>query len=129
MFPGTLTHKGIRTESAAATFMLDAGLTKDDIGLPVAMVGNMTVGKGADGNEIVGFLESFEDRTVEGTVLGAVTWHMCADFEYSGTDPTAGQHAVCDGTGKVRISAASEAKNALITNVDTTNKIVSVIFR
>lgn len=129
MFLGTLTHLGIRTESASATFLLDSSLTKDDVGTPVAMTGNLEVGLGSDGNPIVGYLESFENRVTEGAVVGAVNWHICADFEYSGTAPVAGDFAVVDGTGKVRKSAAGEAQNALITSVNTTDKKVSVILR
>lgn len=129
MFLGQLTHKGIRTETASATFLIAAGVTEEHIGKPMAITGNYEVGFGADGDAIVGFLESYEDRITEGAKTGAVNWHMCAEFEYSGTAPVAKDYAVCDGTGKVRKATAGEAQNCLIVSVDTTAQTVAVILR
>ena len=80
---GDLQHKGIRTESAAASFYLDASITGfADVGKPVSVTGDFTVGFGAADDEILGYLESYENREVEGVKMGAVSWHMCAEFDF-----------------------------------------------
>ena len=125
---GDLQHKGIRSESAAASFYLDASITGfADVGKPVSVTGDFTVGFGAADAEILGYLESFEDREVEGVKM--VTWHMCAEFEYAGTAPTVGGHVVSNGDGKVKVAGAGLGRNVVVTAVDTTNNMVSVIFR
>ena len=127
---GDLQHKGIRTESAAASFYLDASITGfDDVGKPVCITGNFEVGFGAADAEIIGYLESYEDRDVEGVKMGAVSWHMCAEFEYAGTAPTGGGHVVSNGDGKVKAAGANQGRNVVVAAVDTTNNMVSVIFR
>lgn len=130
MFIGDLSHKGIRTESAAATFNLDSSITSvAAVGKPVALVGDFEVGFGADGAEIIGYLESYEERTVEGGKLGTVTWHMSAEFSYTGTAPAAGDRVASDGAGNVKVAGAGVGYNTLVTAVDTDNEIVSVLFR
>tara|TARA_X000001388_G_scaffold52616_5_gene38371 strand:+ start:8829 stop:9221 length:393 start_codon:yes stop_codon:yes gene_type:complete len=127
---GQLQHKGIRTESAAASFYLDTSITGySDIGKPVSITDDFTVGFGADGAEIIGYLESYEDRITETVKMGGVSWHMCAEFTYTGTDPTAGSHVVADGAGNVKLAGAGAGLNTLVCAVDTTNKVVSIIFR
>lgn len=130
MYLGDLTHKGIRTETASATFELDSTITSaSDVGKAVGITGNYIVGYGAADQEIVGYLESFENRTVEGSKTGAVNWHMCAEFAYTGADPVAGDRLALDGSGGVKVAPAGVGYNTLVTAVDTTNKIVSMTFR
>lgn len=131
MYIGNLTHKGIRTESAAATFELDSSIDGfDKIGLPVAVTGNMTVGLGADGDELVGYLESYEDRTVEGGKTGAVSWHMCAVFEFDpAAAPVAGGRIAAVGDGRVKAAGAGVGYNTLVKSVDATNNLCEVTFR
>jgi len=131
MYFGQLTHKGIRTESAAATFELDASIDGyDKVGLPVAMKGNFLVGLAGDGDAIVGYLESYEERKADGTKTGAVSWNICAEWTYTGTAPVVGGGVVGSATeGAVKAAVAPAGLNALVTAVDTTNKIVSVILR
>ena len=69
------------------------------------------------------------DSEVEGVKMGAVSWHMCAEFSYSGTAPTLGGSVVSNGDGTVKVAGANAGRNTLVTAVDTTNNIVSVIFR
>ncbi len=127
---GDLQHQGIRTESAAASFYLDTSITGfDAIGKPVSITGNFTVGFGSADDEILGYLESYEDRDVEKVKMGAVSWHMCAVFEYAGTAPTVGGNVVSNGDGKVKVAGAGAGRNVVVTAVDTTNQTVSVIFR
>lgn len=131
MYIGMLTHKGIRTESAAATFELDSSITShQNVGMPVAMTGNYQVGLGADGQEIIGFLESFEDRLVEGSKTGAVSWHLCQEFPYApAAPPSVGGRVAAVGDGTVKAAGAGVGYNTLVTAVDTENQTCAVTFR
>jgi hypothetical protein len=122
-------HKGIRIEDANATYFLNASITShSDIAKPVSLdaTANFTIGLAADGAQILGALESYEDRTQEGYKAGAVAPLMYTTFEYSGTDPVIGQWVVGDGTGKVKASAT--IGRALVEGIDTTGKLVHVTF-
>ena len=122
-------HTGIRNETSSATYYTNATITgQQHVGKPVSLdpTANFTVGLAADGADILGYLESFEDRKQEGIKVGAVCPQIYANFEYSGADPVIGQWVVGDGTGKVKASAARA--RALVTAVDTANKMVSVTF-
>lgn len=123
-------HQGIRTESASATFYLNSSITSiEDVGKPVSIdpTADYTVGFVADA-DVLGVLESYEDRTTEGVKTGAVNWHNCYEFEYSGTAPTRGGRVVSDGAGKVKAAGAGAGTNTRVVSVDTTNQVVSVIF-
>lgn len=127
---GVMSHRGIRNEESSATFYLGAGLTSvAQVGVPVAVTGNFTVDVAADGAEIVGVLESFENRVQEGIKVGAVNWHNCAKFTYTGTAPVAGGRIVGAGGGNVKAAGAGAGLQTLVTAVDTTAMTVEVIFR
>lgn len=122
-------HKGIRIEDANATYFLNTSITSHaDIAKPVSLdaTANFTIGLAADGAQILGALESFEDRTQEGYKAGAVAPLMYTTFEYSGADPVIGQWVVGDGTGKVKASAT--IGRALVEGIDTVAKLVHVTF-
>lgn len=130
---GTLTHNGIRTESAAATFVLDTSIVgQADVGKPVSFKAteDFTVQLNVVDAEIVGHLESFEDRSQsEGTILGAVSWHGCHVYAYTGTAPTRGGHVVCDASGGVKAAGATAGLQTLVTAVDTTASTCEVLLR
>lgn len=125
-----MSHRGIRNEESAATWYLGAGLTAiGDVGKPVAVTGNFTVDVAADGAEILGVLESFENRVQEGIKVGAVNWHNCAKFTYTGTDPVPGGRIVGAGGGNVKAAGAGAGLQTVVSSVDTVAKTVEVIFR
>ena len=127
---GNMTHRGIRNEESALTWYLDASITSPaDVGKPVSITGNFTVGLAVDGAEILGQLESFENRLQEGVKVGAVNHHMSAKFTYTGSDPVAGGKIVGAGGGNVKTAGAGLGHNTFIAAVDTTAKTVEVTFR
>jgi len=129
MFIGQLTHRGIRTETAAATFVLDASITANtDVGKLVTLTGNHTVGLADDGDTIFGYLESFEDRVTEGAKLGAVSWMLCGKATYVGTAPVVG--ASLEGSATLGSPQASAtANNLVVTSVDTAEGTCEYILR
>jgi len=94
------------------------------------MKGDYLVGLAGDGDQIVGYLESFEERKADGSKTGAVSWNICTEWPYTGTAPAAGDSVVGSATlGSVKTAVAPAGINTLVTAVDTTNLIVSVILR
>jgi hypothetical protein len=130
MYIGQLTHKGIRTEQAAATFELDASITENkDVGKLVSLKGNHLVGLADDGDVIFGYLESFEDRVAEGSKTGAVSWMLCGKATYVGTPPVVG--AGLEGSATLGSPQASAAgvSNIVVTQVDTDEGTCEFILR
>jgi hypothetical protein len=129
---GTLTHSGIRTETAAATFYLASGITQASIGLPMAIdpTADFTVKIAGDGDQVIGYLESHEYHADTNTRLGAVSWHLCTTFTYEGAAPTRGQGILGSVTsGTVKAAGATVVTHNIVTAVDTTNSTVEVLFR
>lgn len=122
-------HNGIRMEDANATFFLNSTITShDDVGSPVSLdpSENFTVGLSPDGADILGALESFENRSQEGYNAGAVAPKLYTNFTYTGAAPVIGQWVVGAGNGNVKASAT--AGRALVEAVDTSTQQVSVLF-
>lgn len=122
-------HNGIRMEDANATFFLNDTITShDDVGSPVSLdpSENFTVGLSPDGADILGALESFENRSQEGYNAGAVAPKLYTNFTYTGSAPVIGQWVVGAGDGKVKASAT--AGRALVEAVDESINQVSVLF-
>jgi hypothetical protein len=96
---------GFHFEDSLITFKLDSGLTADHVGEPIALKTgvNGTVKRGADGERIHGYLQSYEDRTVEGAKVGAVALRLAQRFKVKTADTLAvGDCACCAGNGEVR---------------------------
>ena len=122
-------HQGIRTESANATFLLNDTITSfSDVGKPVSLdpTANFTVGLSQDGEDILGYLESYEDRSQDGIKTGAVAPKIYTNFKYTGAAPVNGQWVVGAGNGLVK--APATRARALVEAVDTDNEEVSVTF-
>lgn len=71
---------GIFFEEFQLPFNLEASITKDDIGKAVSLDSSAanTVKLAGDGETIVGRLETFEERTVEGINVGTVAVKFAA---------------------------------------------------
>ncbi|ASV43951.1 hypothetical protein [Pseudoalteromonas phage KB12-38] len=122
-------HTGIRMEDANATFYLNSTVTgQEHVGCPVSLdpSANFTVGLSQDGEDILGALESFENRSQEGYNAGAVAPKLYTNFTYTGVAPEIGKWVVGAGNGEVKASAT--AGRALVEAVDTDTKEVSVLF-
>ena len=129
MYIGQLTHNGIRTESAAATFELDVSITANaDVGKLVALKGNHLVGLAGDGDVIFGYLESYEDRVTEGSKTGAVSWMLCSKATYVGTAPVVGG-GLQGSTDAGYPKASATATNIVVTQVDTAEGTCEFIIR
>ena len=134
MLFGITTHRGIRVEDLAATFYLNSTLpNKDCVGWPVAIdpSADFTVGVAGDNAEILGVLQSWEDRVQEGGIkTGSVNPLISFKFPYEGTAPVRGGSVVGSAVpGSVKAAGASAGKNTVVVAVDTTAKTVEVLFR
>lgn len=116
-------------QTLVATLYLKSGITKDDVGKPVKLdTANNTVALAGDGDIILGVLETFEDRKVEGVLTGAVSLRGGFRFTYKTGDAVAvGDSVVGAGSGEVKTTAT--ANNTIVVNKDTTNQTVDVLIR
>jgi len=129
---GTLTQNGIRNESSAATWQLGSSITGyDDVGKTVSVnaAANFTVETKVAGAEILGYLESYEDRVAEGIKVGAVSWHGCYTFPYTGTAPTPGAHVMCNAAGGVAVATGTLGLHTIVTSVDTVALTCEVLLK
>lgn len=118
MAAGTPFHTGVSLrgfyfEDSLLTFNLADGIDSDDVGKAVSKDGTVANGVklAADGDVIIGRLQSVEDRTIEGTLVGAV------ELRFSNTLPiktglTAGEVVV---VGSTVIGAGAGEVKALTT--------------
>lgn len=92
-------------------FLLAAAVVAADVGKPMAVdvTAPNTLKVAADGEQILGRLETFEDRTIEGIKVGAVSIRGGWSFPITGT-VAVGDTVVGAGGGNVR--AAVEANHA-----------------
>lgn len=69
-----VTLRGFHWETSSLTFNLAAGIVAADVGKAVALdaSGDNKVKLAGDGDTIIGRLATVENRTVEGTLVGAV---------------------------------------------------------
>lgn len=132
MIPGGITsHRGIRVEDLAGTFYLNDTLTKEHVGAPVALdpSANFTVGLAGDDAEILGVLQSFEDRVLEGVKTGSVNPLISFKFPYTGTAPVPGNRVVGAGEGAVKVAGAGAGFNTSVVAVDTDAGTCEVLIR
>lgn len=106
--------------------MKHVGLTTADIGKPVKITANMTVGLCANDNYIFGTVQSVDPEVCSVLIEGVI------EMPYSGGDPSPGfGQLVADGTGKVKTSGPDNDgfKNFMILEVNTTAKTVTFILQ
>lgn len=131
---GINTHRGIRVEDLSPSFFLNNTLAnKDCVGWPVSIdpTADFTVGVAGDGVEILGVLQSWEDRVQEGGIrTGSVNPLISFKFPYTGTAPVRGASVVGSATpGSVKAAGAGVGKNTTVTAVDTDAMTVEVLIR
>ena len=124
-----LTLKNLHVENFAFAFYLETSVTEDDIGKAVTAdtSANMTMKLAGDGDVVMGFLDTFEDRG--DFKIGAVQLKGGFAFKYEGTAPTLGNGIVGSATaGLVKdTGAAATAGQPIIFNVDTAKSEVEVV--
>lgn len=87
---GVLSLKGMYKSDDIFTFSLASGITSADVGKAVSLdtSGNNKVKLALDTEEIIGVLETVENRTVEGVLLGTVATAGIFEFAVN-SDATA----------------------------------------
>lgn len=104
-----VTLSGHFHEDSQYTFVLNAAITKADIGKAVRVTGANTVSLVGDGEEIDGRLETVEDRVQEGIKVGTVNACAGVNFTLKTGDALApGDWAVGGGAGAVRKALAAD---------------------
>lgn len=125
-------HTGVRLEGfhdeySIITFLLASTMTAADAGKPVALdtTANGRVKVAGDGERIFGYLESFEDRVVEGNKVGAVAQRFGMSFKIKAADTLAvGDTAVGAGNGEVKKAAAGDPKDNIVVAVANGRAII-----
>ncbi|CCV12943.1 hypothetical protein [Mesorhizobium sp. STM 4661] len=112
---------GFHFEDFSLTFKLTAGIVAADVGKAVAIsaAAANTVKLAGDGDYIVGRLATVEDRTIEGTLVGAV------ELKFANTLPIKVGQVVVVG-GSVVGAGAGEVKPAGVTDLNA-NMVVEVV--
>ncbi|WP_353645760.1 hypothetical protein [Mesorhizobium sp. WSM2239] len=122
-----VTLRGFHWEVSSLTFNLNAATTKDDIGKAVSLdtAAPNTVKLAADGETIIGRLASFEDRTVEGSKVGAVELQFANTLPIKAASGVAvGSTVVGAGGGEVKPAAAPNHAENYVVEIIGTNAVV-----
>lgn len=122
-----LTLKNLHVENFAFAFYLEDSTTESDIGKAVTQdtTAEMTMKLVGDGDVILGFLDTFEDRG--DFKIGAVQGKGGFALPYEGTVPALGDGVVGSTAGVVKTTgAAATAGQPRVFKVDTANSEVQV---
>jgi hypothetical protein len=128
-FHDKVTLRGFHWEYSSLTFNLAAGITAADVGKAVSLNGVVpnSVKLAADGDNIVGYLSTYEDRTVEGIKVGAV------ELQFANLLPIAasaqatlavGNSVVGAGNGEVKAAATHNPRNNFVAEIIGTKAVV-----
>lgn len=113
--------EGFHIETSIITFVCKSTMTIADVGKPVAIdtTANGQVKVAGDGDRIFGYLESFEDRVVEGDKVGAVAQRFGMSFKIKSGDALAvGDTAVGSAvSGEVKKAAANDPSDNVVVSV------------
>lgn len=132
-----ISWEGIEHEGHHLPMFLAAGIVAADIGKPVTLDTSAanTAKLAGDGDEIIGYLSTVENRSVEGDLVGTVAVLFQKRFTYEGADPAIGDKLVGSATaGTVKVQAIPGTYDATFVparcyavEVDTTAKTVVVV--
>lgn len=122
--------RGIRDENYVYTFNITGTVTAADVGKAVTQ--DTSAANSAklttDASVILGSLASYENRVQEGIKVGAVARKGVFVWAYTGTAPALGNGVVGSATaGSVKDAGAAVVGN-IVVQVDTVNKLVTVVF-
>ena len=128
---GGISHAGISHEEWYYPWTLHADIVVGDIGKAVTIdtTANARVKLCGDTDIIIGRLESFEDRTMEGIKVGSVAMKGGMTLPMAATSqPAVGDSIQGSATaGKVKALSGAQGRNFLVTAVDTTAVTCTVI--
>lgn len=125
-----VTLSGLPVEAFEFTWNLNAAITTADVGKAVSIdtAAARTVKLAADGDAVIGVLESVEVRVQEGINVGTVGLKGGYTLTYSGTAPTVGAQIQGAGSGVVKALASGARFSHTVVAVDTTALTVEVVF-
>lgn len=121
--PGIMTAgvslRSIPNEEFHYTFLLASGITEASIGLAVSLDTGAanTVKLAGNGEVVIGRLETYEDRTVEGIKVGTVSMKGALVLPWSGTLSPAfvvGSRIVGAGSGFIRPLVAADVASLAV---------------
>lgn len=129
-----ISHKGIKDEDLQYPWNVSGTIAQTDLGKAVSQKtsADATVELAADGADIMGFLETYENRTAEGIAVGTVGMGggyeiQIATAALGGSDePAVGDGVIGAGSGLVK---KGSSKRWVVTAKRTVNsdKFVTVI--
>lgn len=111
---------GLYHEDFQYPFNLSGSVTSDDLGKPMSLDTSAanTAKVAGIGDAIIGRLETFEDRTIEGIKVGTIALRGGWRFPILDADPLAvGDTAVGAGAGKVKKAATPNPAMNLVVEV------------
>lgn len=116
-----ISHRGFVHEDFNIPFNLKAGIVAADVGKPVALdsTAARTVKLAGDNDVIIGVLASWEDRVVEGVLVGTVA--MKGGFALTGVSG----HSIAVGDTVIGSATDGEVKAAV--SADYTQNIVTAV--
>jgi hypothetical protein len=123
------TLRGYHMEDWSFTFNLAAGITGADVGKAVSVdaSGPNKVKLSGDTDVIIGRLETVEDRTVEGQLVGAVELKFANTLPIkTGETVVVGGSVQGAGAGEVKPLAANYALNFVAEIIGTSAVVVKV---
>lgn len=126
-FHDKVTLRGFHWEYSSLTFNLAAEVTAADVGKAVSLNGTVpnSVKLAADGDAIVGYLSTFEDRTVEGIKVGAVELQFANLLPIAdGATVTVGSTVVGAGGGRIKNAGTNNPRNNFVAEIIGTNAVV-----
>lgn len=121
--------RGFHFEDFHLTFLLASGIVADDIGKAVSFgAAANTVKLAADGDVIIGRLETVEDRKVEGQLVGAVSLKFANLLPIkSGQTVVAGDSVQGAGGGEVKkLTTANHSVNFVAEVIGTDAVVVKL---
>lgn len=112
-FASGISHRGLNVESKIYSYYLAAGIVEADVGKAVSIdtTAAYTVKLAADGDVIHGVLASWENRVVQGYLVGAVAMDGGSGFRRTagGTAVVPGDLLCGGGAGEVRKALLADA--------------------
>jgi len=125
-----VTLRGFHWEVSSLTFNLATGIKQEHIGHAVAVdaSGPNKVKLAGDGDTIIGRLSTVEDRSVEGSLIGAVELQFANTLPIkAGENVAIGDTVVGAGNGEVKSAAtADHSKNFVAETIGNRAVVVKV---
>lgn len=126
-FHTSVSLRGFHFEDFSLTFKLKSGILAADVGKAVAIDATAanTVKLAGDGDKIVGRLATVEDRTIEGTLIGAVELKFANLLPIkTGSTVLVGDTVVGAGAGEVKSAATPDYNDNFVAEIIGTSAVV-----